>query len=206
MNQLQMTKDTKRAFYSFLGAFFLSLVVGMITQNPFGIILMRAFISAILFGVIVYGGVWLLKHYIPEIEPAVVPAAVKDAGKIEPETGLDFTVKDEDEEFGGRSYRMPEEAPDTAMDAADGGSINVRKEPEGSHDNEPPLEKDALPSLNGLFDEEGGPVPDFEKEPQPKSSSRVQGDEITLGKYRIPYEPETLAKAIKKVMSEDEGK
>jgi len=201
-----MTKDTKRAFYSFLGAFFLSLLVGMITQNPFGIILMRAFISAILFGVLVYGGVWLLKHYIPEIEPAVVLAAAKDAGKIELETGLDFTVKGEDEEFGSKSYRMPEEASGTAMDAVDGGGIDVRKEPKGSPDNEPASEKDSLPSLNGLFDEEEGPVPDLEKEPQPKSSSRVKGDEITLGKYRIPYEPEILAKAIKKVMSEDERK
>ncbi|HUT66042.1 MAG TPA: hypothetical protein VMZ05_07825 [Spirochaetota bacterium] len=212
-----MTKDTKRAFYTFIGAFFLSMLVGLITQNPFGIILMRASISAILFGVLVYGGIWLLKHYIPEIE--LVPAAANVAGKIEQETRFDFAVKDEDEESGGKSYRAPEQAAGSVMDAGEGGvssarssarsgakSVDVRGEPEGEPDNEPASEKDALPSLDGLFEEEEGPVPDLEAEPQPKSDSRVQGDQTTLGKYRIPYDPKTLAKAIKKVMSQDEGR
>ena len=208
-----MTKDTKRAFYTFIGAFFLSMLVGLITQNPFGIILMRASISAILFGVLVYGGIWLLKYCIPEIES--VPAAANVAGKIEQETRFDFAVKDEDEESGGKSYRAPEQAAGSVMDAGEGAvssakssakSVDVRGEPEGGPDNEPASEKDALPSLDGLFEEEEGPVPDLEAEPQPKSDSRVQGDQITLGKYRIPYDPKTLAKAIKKVMSEDEGR
>jgi len=205
-----MTKDTKRVFYTFIGAFFLSLLVGLITQNPFGIILMRASISAILFGVLVYGGIWLLKHYIPEIES--VPAAAKMAGKIEP-----FAPKGEDEESGGKSYRATEGVSGSVMDAKEDAvssaksgarsgarNVDVRGEPEGEPDNEPAIEKDALPSLDGLFEEEEGPVVDLEAEPQPKSDSRVQGDQITIGKYRIPYEPETLAKAIKKVMSEDE--
>lgn len=185
-----MTKDTKRAFYTFIGAFLFSLMVGLITQNPFGIIIMRASISAILFGVLVYGGMWLLKHYIPEIEQ---------------ETRFDFAPKGEDEEFGGKSYGAPEQAAGSVMDAKEGGkSVDVRGEPEGEPDNEPAIEKDALPSLDGLFEEEEGPVVDLETEPQPKSNSRAHGDQITLGKYRIPYEPEILAKAIKKVMSEDE--
>jgi hypothetical protein len=202
-----MTKDTKRALYTFIGAFLFSLLVGLITQNPFGIILMRASISAILFGVLVYGGMWLLKHYIPEIES--VPAA-NVAGKIE-----HFAAKDEDEEFGGKSYGASDQAAGSLMDAKEGPvssalsgakSVDVSGEPEGEPDNGPASEKDALPSLDGLFEEEEGPVVDLETEPQPKSDSRVHGDQITLGKYRIPYEPEILAKAIKKVMSEDEGR
>ena len=196
-----MTKDTKRAFYTFIGAFFLSMLVGLITQNPFGIILMRASISAILFGVLVYGGIWLLKYCIPEIEPVL--AAAKVAGTIEQETRFDFAGKDEDEESGGKSYRAPEQAAGSVMDAKEGGVSGVRSgdmrgEPEGEPDNEPAMEKDALPSLDGLFEEEEGPVVDLEAEPRPKPDSRVQGDQITLGKYRIPYDPKTLAKAIKR--------
>ena len=63
-----------------------------------------------------------------------------------------------------------------------------------------------LPSLDRLYEEhEHVSVPDIgPSDIGSKAKSKAVGDYIEVGNARIPFEPEVLAKAVKKVMKEDE--
>jgi hypothetical protein len=63
-----------------------------------------------------------------------------------------------------------------------------------------------LPSLDKLYEEhEQVSVPDIGTSDIASSNkSKAVGDFIEVGDARIPFEPEVLAKAVKKVMKEDE--
>jgi hypothetical protein len=202
-----MTKDKKNILYTVIGAFFLSFVIGLSTRNPFGIIVFRALVSAVLFGALIYCGVWVLKRYVPQVETAVVreKQAETEGKKAEPEAAfrMDDTVTAAAASFEGEKPGEPLEA----LASMEGGetetaALNGTK-PGASIDSG---EAGSLPSLESLFLDEEDTVPDYVSEPEPKPDSRRHDDHISVGSFRIPYEPETLAKAIKKVMSQDEGR
>lgn len=213
MSRQVLQKDIKTAFYTFIGAFSLSILVGLIRQNPFGVVFMRAFVAALLFGALVYAVIWVLNRYIPEIALAVELGTSREDAAVETTTSFDSTPGDEGVAAESSSPVTGEdesrlENVGEKSDEAGIGAPGV--EIEGDLDTEPKeeasAEKDTLPSLDGFFEDEKETVPDLETEPQQKSDAMQKGDRITLGKFQIPFEPEILAKAIKKVMSEDEGR
>jgi hypothetical protein len=213
MRRRVLQKDTKTVLYTFIGAFAMSLLVGLIRQNPFAVVFMRAFIAALLFGALVYAVMWVLKRYIPEIAVAAEWGTSREDAAVEATTGFDSTPGDEGVILGssGIVSDKDEGLPEIAGEKSEEAGIGAPGvEIEGDLDTEPKeeasAEKGTLPSLDGLFEDEKETVPDFETEPQPKSGVMQKGDQITLGKFQIPFEPEILAKAIKKVMSEDEGR
>jgi hypothetical protein len=236
MVKSKITRDQKLTLYALLIAFILSFFVGIISGNPLGIVVMRAMISGILFGALVYGGVYILKRYIPEMEQITVPetsqseipAVSQSAGKV-----VDYTVSDEkarnelgelaSEETAGEIPREDLlQRPHGELE----GKVQFRKTPDGGVENtqegmpvEEQQEKGAyvsskpeavpdsdLPSLDRLFDEHDKEiVPEFE--PARRSSSGgpdVVGDTLKVGDAQFPNEPETLAKAVKRVMKQDE--
>ena len=71
--------ENKLSIYVVSVAFFLSLIIGIIAGNPGGIVLMRAFLSAILFGIIFQGGIYLIRKYVPEIKTLKEPAAERSS-------------------------------------------------------------------------------------------------------------------------------
>ena len=85
MRQLRLTKNISAVLYTGICAFFLTLIVGLVVKNPFGTVLVRAFVSALLFGALVYAGVWMLKRYIPEIEMSDRRGKKIDGGVMEKE-------------------------------------------------------------------------------------------------------------------------
>ncbi|MBN2324215.1 MAG: hypothetical protein JXQ30_10805 [Spirochaetes bacterium] len=205
MRQPGFTKEVGAVCYTVIGAFFLALIVGLVVKNPFATVLVRAFVCAFLFGGLVYAGMWMLKRYIPELELADKrKKIIEEAEKESPVPFTEYTDKD-----SGRGF--PEQKPQeggnaSAADTEDGleeraggemrdetGAVNAAGE------------DDSLPSLDGLFTDEAKTIPDYQTEAEP-SPSRKKGEPIKVGNFRIPYEPETLAKAIKKVMSQDEGR
>ena len=213
MNRQVLTKYTKTALYAFSGAFILSLLVGLMTHNPFGIVLMRALLSAPLFGALVYAGVWVLRQYIPELASEAGRGTKKGGGSADTGTKFDFSRKHEVSTPEAESVNTNEKAEWTDRIVEESGradsvagDVEIEGEPDTELSEGDASKKDALPSLDGLFTEEGETIPDFEEEPRKKSDSRLKGDQITLGKFQIPIDPEILAKAIKKVMREDEGR
>ena len=208
MGKLRLTKDTSAVLYTVIGAFFIALIVGLVVKNPAGTVLARAFVSALLFGGLVYAGMWMLKRYIPEWE-----ASVNRGGKTEGEAGeKESHAPATEADTNASNHVLPEQkqaevkypAAVATDDVHEAGTDTVTAEEAVETGADP--ENDSLPSLDGLFADEAQPLPDYQPEPASKQEPRQVGEKIALGNFRIPYEPETLAKAIKKVMSQDEGK
>ena len=87
----KIISENKITAYIVTGSFFLSLIIGFIAGNPGGIVVMRAFLSAILFGVIFQGGLYILRKYIPEIK------YLKEAEAVGTEAEAEVVVEAEGE-------------------------------------------------------------------------------------------------------------
>jgi hypothetical protein len=77
------------------GAFALSLIIGLVSKKPFGIAVGRAFLSSLLFGAIVAGGVLLLRRFIPDLGSMIDPYRKNtepEAGDAETGRVVDYTV------------------------------------------------------------------------------------------------------------------
>ncbi len=207
MRQLRLTKDISAVSYTVVGAFFLALIVGLVAKNPFATVLVRAFVSALLFGALVYAGVWMLKRYIPELVMSNARRKNIEAGAGEKENPVPLTEFDEKNSEQDLPVQFKSEDEHASAGDTEGGleagafSGMTEEKGEGNLAGE----DDSLPSLDGLFSDEVKPLPDYQSEAAPPPS-RKKGENIAIGNFRIPFEPETLAKAIKKVMSQDEGR
>ncbi len=238
MVKYKIAQDQKVSLYALLIAFILSCLIGVISGNPIGIVIMRAVISGILFGALVYGGVYILKKYIPEMEQITareksqseLSGDSQSAGKV-----VDYTVSDRkrqtepgelsSDEIGGEtpmedSVQIPhqEQKGDVQFREALEGDMTFetaaeRMPVEGQEEEGFPLSSKTesaldseLPSLDRLFDARDREiVPEIE--PTVRSSSGgpdVVGDYLKVGDAHFPNEPETLAKAVKRVMKQDE--
>lgn len=231
MDKLNLNKDHKATMFSALGAFILSMLIGLISGNPAAVVFVRALISALLFSAVVFGGLYLLRRYIPELQTSseeAVSAEDADAG-----SRIDYSVEgesvegppvpfEESEEFPAEEGAGPL-APVTAVDSSEFAAGDVDEAGalmaaglEGASLNdldeitlgmsEENGEVEDLPSLDKLYEEhEQESVPDIgTPEIGLKDKTKVGGDYIEVGNARIPFEPEVLAKAVKKVMKQDE--
>lgn len=211
----KIINENKITVYIVTGSFFLSLIIGFITGNPGGIVLMRAFLSAILFGVIFQGALYILSKYVPEIKTLneIEIAEIEPEGEgvaeseAEKNTGtvVDFStpVDDEQVEIENVSIDMDEfsEGEETV------GAVEKQETTEIDElgVGEEAVTLDELPSLDNLFEDEGqetvseGGLPESEI----KEGMSATEDYIHVRNARIPNEPKTIAKAIKKVMKQD---
>jgi hypothetical protein len=241
MTKMSITKDQKITLYAAVIAFFISLLIGFVSGNSGAVALMRAIISSILFGAVVYGGIYLIRRYIPDLQSeAGEPAPAEktgEAGKtVVEETGrvVDYTVSDAEtsnlqkpagsamdeaavrtaeevsggegvgtvpaEEGGGLVAGMP--APESVSPVAEEGLEGLSMELSGDSGEE----YEELPSLDNLFeDSDRSKTSDIDRpEKFSESSQKNTGAYIEVGDARLPNEPEALAKAVKKVMKQDE--
>jgi len=205
-----MSKEIKITLYFAVGAFFISLVFGLVSGNPFGIVLYRAIISSIILGAIVFGGLFLLLKYIPELEDAVgkhIEAIDKPKEKEEMKSTIDYTISGEGKDILTDNIEEVSKKVATDSNTFEG---KAKKEESEFYNEAPDKEEfknsDELPSLDDLYEEEDV-VPDMEidKEEIVKSEEATLKEKyIDVGGKRIPNEPELIAKAIKKVMKENE--
>lgn len=211
----KIINENKITAYIVTGSFFLSLIIGFIAGNPGGIVLMRAFLSAILFGVIFQGALYILRKYVPEIkslkETEIGGTESEGEGVVEAEvektsgTVVDFSTSLDEEQVEpvNVSVDMDEiyegEGTEGAVESKEATEID---EPEIG---EEAVTLDELPSLDNLFEDEEeetgseGGLPESEI----KEGMSATEDYIHIGDARIPNEPKAIAKAIKKVMKQD---
>jgi hypothetical protein len=202
MKYKKFPKDIKLAVYSFIIGFFISFLIGAFTGNPLGIISLRAFVSAFLFGGLMYSGFYLLRRYIPELE---IVTAKQKAADLEASEDVDSgTAEHSAEDAKTISHHIRVEETDEIKSGEEGERETGFNSAQVSPATEEETAEEALPSLDRLFEDEDR-VPDTEIEQEvTKKDKRIIGDYINLGDVRIPNEPEVMAKAIKKVMSQDE--
>ena len=224
MDNFKVGGAEKATMYAAGGAFFLSLVIGLAARNPFGIAFARAFFLSLLFGGILYGSIYVLRRFVPEIESLSagtgrVPArnAAKESWgpqAKEPEVPLgesgqvvDLSVAEDLKE----TLRMPpgsqpvtgRAAGPQAVASAGGeppelGLPAQAERPEKAGGEE--LEE-ALPSLDSLFEEErGARQVEDEYRSRATESKKTQDGFITIGNTRMRLEPEVMAKAVKRMM------
>lgn len=217
MDYNKLPGELRLSLYASIGAFLLALFMGFIAQNPAGIVFMRAFISAFMFGALIYGGVYILKRYIPDVDRLLM-----DTKKDEPQredkgqTGgaFDYTISDNgktlnlgDEKFNSRGTSPIKEEQAYVEKAHQIISAQSPKEEFEMAEKFDKSERgEEFPSLDNLFKEEEKEELSQYEPPRKESieSTKIKGNYIDLGKIRIPNEPEAIARAIKRVMKQDE--
>lgn len=235
-------KESKITLYSFGLAFFISFIIGIIVGNPFGIALVRAFLASFVFAMVVFGVIYILKKYIPEIfEISRMGRGVEKGGDSNidaSERGTEslnskFTVESAGKkaDSGGEKVNIlvGDEGESNQKDKAEGvgreseefareefGVVEVGKKGKkdkkgavsdiGNETPEGEKNEEELPPIEELLGEEEDIPPEIQTEDETLSEGRgVKSDYIEVGNVRIPNEPELLAKAIEKVMKEDES-
>lgn len=207
------------SIYVVMGAFLLSLILGFFAKNPAGIVIMRAFISTLLFGVLFRGGIFILMKYIPDIEKlegTEAEAVEKEKGEeIETLTGsvVDYTVGGDEsvseEESGFETGDVSESAPLNIEESEDG---EAETSPAGELGESEALDEESeplndLPALDTLLEEDEEEIAVDDKPGGESSTTGTSnlGEYINVGIAQIPNEPETIAKAIRKVMKQNES-
>jgi hypothetical protein len=217
----------KVSAYAAGGAFAVSLILGFVVKNPAGIVLMRAFFSGLLFGTLIRGGIFVLERFIPEVINRQA-AQAESVQKVETESMENdtaekekfVTVSDGEEEVLdveeieeiGTDLKSEQETPEkVSSETASGDSITVEGGSSNQGEGEEVEEIDEeeafseLPSIESLFEDEKEEIieveEDISKSPEKKAS--MAGDYLEVGNAQIPNEPETIAKAIRKVIKQD---
>ncbi len=200
MESIKLDSRTQYIIFGTLGAFFLSIMVGLFSKNPFGIVFMRAVVSSLIFGLILFGASQLIQRFIPELLTLQKGEDKSTVKHKRTEVTGDFSIPGE-ERFK-RFEKSGETAPDTAFSpAADIPGEDLRF-PEGGPVEEQ-AEEDGLPSFENLIDEDEM-LPDEHFGEETERNSALKGDYINVGNMKFPNEPETLAKVVKRVMSQDQ--
>jgi hypothetical protein len=227
MDKILLQGKNKVSAYAAGGAFAVSLILGFAVKNPAGIVLMRAFLSALLFGTLIRVGLFILEKFIPEVlnreEIQADSTQQAEAESIEGDTAgqqtftsisesEEVTLEDEElEEIGGDSSEELE-SPEKVAYETESGTPKTEEggEPKSEEDEElEEIEEDDalgdLPAIDTLFEEDNEEI-NGEEETVPKSpekTSTLTGDYIDVGNVQIPNEPETIAKAIRKVIKQE---
>ncbi len=97
------------------GALFLSLIVGLFSRNPFGVVLLRAILLALLFGGLGLGFRYVVRRWLPELSPGAAasepastggPTPFRRAGRGE---NVDIVLPEENV-LGREHYRSADQA------------------------------------------------------------------------------------------------
>ena len=220
------TKEIKITLGGFAFGFFFSLMLGLIVGNPIGIVIARAFIASLLFAFIVFGIMYIVKRYVPEITNAadgvIKPRDNSTVSQVDSKTGskIDYVVGDEKSEVGNINKKEGKNILDNNF-AVGSDTLNFRENTETSSLKKGVEKKDGnlsnkdvegvienaeeLPPIEELLsEEEVVPETEVEEEVMSKSDKKGNNDYIKIGDVKIPNEPEIIAKAIKKVMNNNE--
>ena len=214
MERFRFFDENRVSLYVIGGAFFLSVILGTIRGNPGGTVLMKAFLSALLFGFIFQGGVYVLRRYIPDlVSPRGQTEEKPSDEEQERSTGnvIDYRLGAEEEILPidlqlDERWVQKERSEKTPGESEGGEEVLAGKEPapEGVEKESEDAVLGELPSLDHLFNEaEEAPRESEEKREEERPGRSISSNYIQIGEAHIPNEPKALAKAVKKVMNED---
>jgi len=213
-----MKEEIKLTLYAGGIVFFISMIIGVFAGNPAGVVFGRAFVSFILFGGLFYIGMYIIIKYVPQIisykeskekiqKTEAYPEAEEEEGKL-----VNYLVEDEE------SGKIPEgEKMDSLWEQSNKkkdevyveekkSSFQVNDKTTSIENAETIFNSHELPSVDSLFErKEEEYSPQAEQNVNIKKSNKLLSkDYIQVGSARIPNEPEAIARAIKKVMKQNE--
>jgi hypothetical protein len=210
--------DLKTLSLGALIGFLLSFLVGVVNVIPFGYLLLRALLFAVLGGTLALLARFVFKKYLPEaFTEDGAPGGASEAESLEPEAV-------EVERGGKIDIVLPEEAAPRARDEKEAEELDRELETEAEEmskaslveevepvDEEParPVrppttidDVDVLPDLDSFSDSFVAPVADEEAGPQmresvaPSGASRREGGDDS--------NPEMIAKAVRTLLQRDQ--
>jgi hypothetical protein len=150
------------------GAFLLSLLVGLFTRNPFGVVILRALLLTVIFAGFGAGLRFVVRRYLPEIGAGETAGA--DRGQPEGRgTKIDITLPEERPE----GMRGPRESGGRAPGAAAPAGAS-RNGPEADSEAEAVLQAETA-ALDELAEELA------EELPAASDSARAEDEETTAG-------------------------
>lgn len=201
MESIKLVPGSRIVAFGSLGAFFLSLLVGLVSKNPIGIAVVRGVVSSLVFGIILFGVAQIVRRYIPELlvtgKNGGKPTSAEEHGALR-----DVSMMAGDK---AEADNVPPEVKGEAASHAntESGLQLPETKFDGESDEDLPSNdsSDGLPSLDQLIDED---EESFGVEEVATKSAAPTGDYIDVGDVKIPNEPEILAKAVKQVMKQDE--
>jgi hypothetical protein len=158
-------------------AFVLSFLVGLFTGNPFGVVLLRAFLLAILSGALGLGFTFTVKKFLPELMGWERDSAPAEAEPFEKHS-VDIVLPEEDP-FPRRPLVTPSEADSDVEEAAEvlsEGSSRAASEPEEIVSEPEELTEETL-TENTTYREQDNGLPEGGGELFPGESSATDSKE-----------------------------
>ena len=196
----------KISIYTFTGGFVLSFLIGIITGNPFGVVVLRSLLSGIIIGGVGMGIIFVFKKYFPDImeEEKEEEVDSKEMGENidiilpeeNPHIGQENDIIEEVEEVAeeietGQDEGTEENVEETLQENAENASEKLTSEKNSDKSGT------MLPELDSLamdsFDTGSASVSFAGR--SNSSNSETAGMES---------DPETLAKAVRSFMKKDE--
>ena len=147
----------KMAGFAAAGAFFVSLLVGLVSRNPFGVVVARALLFAVLFAGLAAGVRYIISKYLPELVSDTAPSAEGSRGQnvditlpeenpvVAPRASAYSRVEPQKQDYSNR--RAPEEEAE-GTDAEDELSLDSEQPVAGSEDLLGDALDDVLPPLS----------------------------------------------------------
>ena len=199
----------KSILFVAVAGFIFSFLTGLLSGNPFTVILFRSFTGSIFFTVIVVTAVFVLKKALPEIDEIFSRKGEVLSGGNPAEDGLDVVIEDEnpytpaDEESETSDIDEDkmlqkdfiEEVEEESID-----DISILKEAEESGDPDDVIEV-MDDSING------NSLPELDENVSFISGSSDSTDtreNDALNKLGVNADPGTMAKAIKTILKKDQ--
>lgn len=194
----------------------LSLLVGILAGNPFGVIVLRALLFAVAFGGVGAGMQYVVRRFLPELaggQPAgatasadaAEPAAATPAGAGPPEGAtIDIVLPEEpmpvDE--AGSPAEPPKEPPGTAegSPAADAAAAGSREPAAAAGTTEGSVGLDVLPDI-GSFDDPAAPGPPSRTERARRAGTRPSDATRDVLERQ---DPALLARGLRTMLKRDE--
>lgn len=193
----------KAVIFTFIGGFVLSLIIGLIAGNPFGVVFLRSLLSGIVVGGVGMGVIFVFNKYFADF---LVSKGEEPVEKDERE-GVDIIIPEENPHsiIDGDTVEEVEEIVDEAGQTLTDSEV----EPEAVEELENSMETkpDTKKSAEDTHSDNDDLLPDLDSlaidsvETGRTSVSTHKANTETLG---VETDPETLAKAVRSFMKKDE--
>lgn len=167
--------EVKAAAFFGAGSFFLSLVIGLAAGNTLGNAFLTSFVMALVFSILGYAAVTVVKRFVPELFEVFAGASAPGAG-----------------EYPGEAPVSPERADSRPVE---GDSGETGEAVEGG--------EKAAEMKSGIDFEPVDSASYARYSTKPEMAEGKLGKHIVVNQKKVKYEPKIVAEAIRTMMKRD---
>lgn len=171
----ELGPEVKAAAFFGVGSLFLSLVIGLAAGNTFGNAFLTSFVMALVFSILGYAAVTVVKRFVPELFEVFAGASAPGSGDFQGEAPV---------------------APERADSRPAGGDSGYDGEPAESEEKEAELK-------TGIDFEPVDSASYARYSSKPEMGDGKLGKHIVVNQKKVKYEPKIVAEAIRTMMKRD---